>query len=1079
MYVGIDLGTTFSVISYINPNGQSEVISSPDGDKILASVVSFDNGQISVGNKAKQGSADSPYSVCQFIKRQMGNRDFSFYVSETEQYTPEEISAIILRTLKINAEKVMKERIEGAVITVPAYFNDAQRNATKDAGEIAGLNVLGIINEPTAAALAYCHNNADSDGNVLVYDLGGGTFDVTVLRLEDNLQKIEVLSTDGMNNLGGFDFDNAIMNDAIEYFNKKYHVDLYDDDEAMQALRLESEKAKLKLSDKDSAIVSLQIKGKLREYEISRSKFEKLIYENVQFTKMSMEVALNEAGLKWPDIKKVLLVGGSTRIPAVRNMIRETTGIEPSTELNPDEAVSLGAAYYAESLSRGEQGNYGYNVVEFSDVLSHSIGVAFDTKKEINVNVVMIKKNSILPAIGIHDAYSKGEGQTQFCLRICQGDEHSFDDNIFLGSSTIRFPHRSEPYKYEIHIGCDTNGVITVSLEDPQNGKTIGKFSIDRVNNLSHKAIVEKAGTIRSKIKGIYEDTLINDVQKSPIQNKEDKYNRVQENTERHPIKTDPMERINELIGLKTIKQELIRIKRKLEFDQERSRRMNIPIDKSSGHHFIFYGNPGTGKTTVARLVGEILYEYGLINKPDVIEVSRSDLVGEHIGQTAPKTREVIKKAMGGVLFIDEAYTLFKKDLDRDFGREALEELMKSMEDHRDGFVVILAGYKREMNELLEANPGIASRITDYIDFPDYTEDELLQIAHKIAKENYYAISEDGEKAFLRLINKRKVNEKFGNARDVRTVLEKAFENKADLYATDAGEVTRINVLSARDFGVDLNEDATKSAAFYMDELNKLTGLDAVKSDFKSIIARVNYIKQEISSGNMSESDLKMNMNLCFMGNPGTGKTTVARIYSQLLGSVGLLKKGHLIEASRNDLVAGYTGQTATKTLEICRKAYGGVLFIDEAYSIVRNSNDTFGQEALDTLIKEMEDNRDKFVVILAGYTKEMNDFFEFNSGIKSRIGKIIDFPDYSADELFTIFKSICDDKSMMLTEESEETARKTINELYSKKDSNFGNAREMRNLYERVLEKLMIRVMDNNITDDEVRHTIMPIDFS
>ncbi len=1071
MFVGIDLGTTFSVISYVDSKGQSVIIPSPEGNKILPSVVSFENGEIIVGEKAKTDSIDSPYSVCQFIKRQMGNRDFSFYVSDNEQYTPEEISAIILRTLKINAEKVMKEKVDGAVITVPAYFNDAQRNATKDAGEIAGLKVLGIINEPTAAALAYCHNNADSDGNVLVYDLGGGTFDVTVLRLADNLRKIEVLSSDGMNNLGGFDFDNAIMNEAIQHFNKKCHVDLYDDDETIQELRIKSEQAKITLSNKDSAVISVKIKDKDRDFEITRKRFEELIADKIQLTKMSVEVALDDAGLNWNQIKKVLLVGGSTRIPAVRKMLHDTTGIEPSTELNPDEAVSLGAAYYADKLSKGEQGNYGYNVVEFSDVLSHSIGVGMnDTETNRYVNVIVLQKNNPLPVDGVVPAYLNHDNQSVVDLKICQGEDDLFEENTFLGNSEMTFSPHPKGYQFDVYIQGDSDGIITTYLFDPNFDppKEIGRFSIDRINNLTHKEITEKKENLRSKIQDEYHEIITGE----SVSKKDNT------NSDTKPTSVDPMEKINSMIGLDSVKHELIRIKHKLEYDLERAKRMNIPIKGENGHHFIFYGNPGTGKTTVARLVGEILFEFGLIDKPDVVEVSRTDLVGEFIGSTAPKTRKMIDKAMGGVLFIDEAYSLYKKDTDNDFGREALEELLKSMEDHRNDFVVILAGYKKEMEELLDANPGISSRITDYIDFPDYTEEELLQIARKMAGDNYYTISEDGEKAFLRLINKRKVNEKFGNARDVRTVLEKAFENKAMLYATEPGEVTKIDTLSAKDFGVDLNEDSVKGAEYYLEELNKLTGLDQVKKDVKTIIAKVNYIRQEINAGRANESALNMNMNLCFMGNPGTGKTTVARLYSQLLGSVGLLKKGHMIEASRNDFVAGFSGQTASKTIDICRKAYGGVLFIDEAYSLVRNANDTFGQEALDTLIKEMEDNREKLVVILAGYTKEMSDFFEYNSGIRSRIGKIIDFPDYSEDELFLIFKSLCDQNNIILPEESEISAKMSISKIYSERDNNFGNAREMRNFYNHVWDRMVIRVMENAIEDEAGRHTLLPCDF-
>ena len=1068
MYCGIDLGTTFSAISYVNSDGKAKIIPASDSEVVLPSVVLFENGEISVGRKAKSQSVDDPYSTCQFIKRQMGDRDFSFYVSENEQYTPEEISAIILRTLKINAEKKIQDSIDGVVITVPAYFNDSQRNATKDAGEIAGLKVMGIINEPTAAALAYCHNCAEKEGTVLVYDLGGGTFDVTILKLQDGLRKIDVLSTDGLNNLGGFDFDNAIMNTAIEYYERKYKVSLSDEDEILQSLRIKSEQAKLALSTENKTTIQIEIKGKKRDFDITRSEFEDLISDFVQSTVDKMESALSEAGLEWNNIDKVLLVGGSTKIPYIRNIIRTVTGINPSTELNPDEAVALGAAYYVQKLV-DEKDSVQTENIEFVDVISHSIGINM-IENNTHISVVAISKNSRLPACGTVKCYTSCENQSKFHMEICQGEQRLFEDNTLLGDSIINFPAKRQGYMFEAKTECSVDGIISLHLYDPSNNTLIGEFSIDRINNLSHKEVVEKQESLSKKIEDKYEADLIKKKEKE-LESRKKTGKREFENK-------DPLEELNSLVGLDEVKHELVKIKSKLEFDQERARRLGVDLKSENGHHFIFSGNPGTGKTSVARLLGNVLYCYGLIKENKVIEVSRKDLVGEHIGQTAIKTQEIIEEARGGILFVDEAYTLYVAQSGNDFGKEAIAELIKAMEDYREELVVILDGYKKEMEELLDANPGIKSRITDYIHFPDYSEEELLEIAERIAKKNYYEISEDGKKAFLRIINKLKVDEKFGNARDVRNVVLKAFETKALRYSTEPGEVNKINLLTAKDFGVDLTADAEKGAEEFITELNSLTGLAQVKKEVKATIAKVNFLKQEINSGNIPESALNLNMNMCFLGNPGTGKTTVARLYAGLLKSVGILKKGDLIEASRSDLVGAYQGQTALKTKTLCQNAYGGILFIDEAYSLVRDPKDTFGNEALDTLIKEMEDNRDKLVVILAGYTKEMNEFFDANSGIKSRIGKFVEFADYSEDELFSIFNDICEKNNIRLSPDGLTAAKEKIADMYESRDKNFGNAREMRKLYQNVWDNMVIRVMDNNITDDEARHTFISEDF-
>ena len=329
MFIGIDLGTTFSAAACVNADGKAEIITNRDGERTTPSVVMFEEGTVVVGEQAKENSIVAPLNVCQFVKRQMGRKAFSFEVTMTEKYTAEEISAMILKRLKEDAEDSLGEAVEGVVITVPAYFDEAQRKATQDAGEIAGLNVLGIINEPTAAALAYCHGKADTDGNVMVFDLGGGTFDITIMKLSEGLQKVDILSTTGNKNLGGFDFDNAIMTKAIKEFEEKYDLDLEDDDIACQDLRIKAENLKKALSSRPKASLSIVSEGKALKVEVTREEFEEMIRGQIVSMKASMEIAMEDAKLQWGDLTKVLLVGGSTRIPAIQKMIQEVTGIEP------------------------------------------------------------------------------------------------------------------------------------------------------------------------------------------------------------------------------------------------------------------------------------------------------------------------------------------------------------------------------------------------------------------------------------------------------------------------------------------------------------------------------------------------------------------------------------------------------------------------------------------------------------------------------------------------------------------------------------------------------------------------------
>lgn len=556
---------------------------------------------------------------------------------------------------------------------------------------------------------------------------------------------------------------------------------------------------------------------------------------------------------------------------------------------------------------------------------------------------------------------------------------------------------------------------------------------------------------------------------------REDRENRkYREQEARYGKKKDRLERalteLDSLVGLDSVKESLQTLVKRLEYEKIRNRTLgeeSAPIDCP---RFIFNGNPGTGKTTVARLVADICYGCGLINVGNLVEVSRSDLVGEYVGQTGKLTKEACDKARGGVLFVDEAYSLVQKN-ENDFGKEAISVLIKEMEDHREDMVVILAGYTDDMTELLNTNSGIKSRITDTVTFEDYSTEDLFKIADNMAAKKNYKLTPDGKKAFEYLINEKRVDKKFGNAREVRNLLDKAISKKAMLFSQGVKE--SLTELTSADFGVDLEKSVESSSKDIVLELESLIGLASVKKNVRQVISKAKYMMHDVNEGVMSADQLSLNMNLCFTGNPGTGKTTVARLYASLLHSIGLTKTDKVYELTRGDLVAPYMGQTAIKTKEACEKAYGGVMFIDEAYSLVQGDNDSFGKEALDTLIKEMEDNRDKLVVIFAGYTKEMNEFMEHNSGLKSRISRFIEFEDYTVDELYSIFKILVKENGCTIDPDASLNAKALIMDMVENKDRTFGNAREIRKLYEDIFMNMVMRVEDNELTGEARKHII------
>lgn len=515
---------------------------------------------------------------------------------------------------------------------------------------------------------------------------------------------------------------------------------------------------------------------------------------------------------------------------------------------------------------------------------------------------------------------------------------------------------------------------------------------------------------------------------------------------------------LNELIGLTEVKETINRIVKLVEYDKKRAYMLSIEKNEQPSYHFAFSGNPGTGKTTVARILGDIFYSLGILESGQLVEVDRSDLVGGYVGQTAQKTKAVIESAMGGVLFIDEAYSLASSDSDSlDYGSEAIDTLIKSMEDHRNDFIVILAGYDTGMKQLLKSNPGLSSRINMQIDFEDFSDQELLEIAKVQAKDNHYTLTEEAEQAFKVKINQEKVVPLFANARAVRNIMEEAMRERAFRLSEKFVTKDDLVILEPLDFGIDPNQ---------------LFGLKDVKKQVSSIM---NYVRAEKRREKMGQPMNDLSLHMVFTGNPGTGKTTIARLISQILKSIGVLKRGHMIEVTREDLVGQYVGQTGPKTLEKIKEAYGGVLFIDEAYSLYSASENDFGYEAISTLIKEMEDNRDKLVVIMAGYPSEMQLMLSMNSGIRSRIAYTVDFPDYDSEELTEIFHMAANQQGFVLTEEAQGKVKNRFVQSYTTRDSHFGNARTARSLFEKA--KLH---QSNRLAEDEEADlfTIMPEDI-
>ena len=520
----------------------------------------------------------------------------------------------------------------------------------------------------------------------------------------------------------------------------------------------------------------------------------------------------------------------------------------------------------------------------------------------------------------------------------------------------------------------------------------------------------------------------------------------------------DILAMLNELIGMEVVKKSVADLCQSILNNQKR-KALGLTAENPK-IHLVLTGNPGTGKTTVARILGKLFHAMQLLPSDKVIETAGLDMTAGYVGQTKDKVNELCDKAMGGVLFIDEAYYLAGQDGNANsFGSEAVGTLLKRIEDDRGKFVVIVAGYQNEMQNFLRMNPGLDSRFEHKIHIEDYSADELFHILLLQMKKAQFVFSiadnaKDVARKAVETLCKNKQKD-FSNARAIRNLFETIklrMDSRISTLPPESLTKESLTTICATDIPYDENKKTTEKEVFA--ELNELIGMVKVK---KAIAELYNTIKINKELEQMGQNPKKPEIHISLTGNPGTGKTTVARILGKLFSSIGLLSSEKVIECDRSKIVGKYVGHTAQNMQRLCDDAIGGILFIDEVYAL---ATDDFGQEASDTLMKRMEDDRGKFVVVVAGYENKMNEWMSTNQGLSSRFTHHIHIDDYNVGELYELFCLYAKKEQLTLTKEASDIAEQFIQQIWQNRSTDFANGRTIRKFFDAVVRKKNSRVI-------------------
>lgn len=1081
-FLGIDLGTTYSACAYMDDDGKPQIITNREGDNTTPSVVYLeDKDHIVVGQTAKENQCIYPGKVVSLVKNSMGkmNPDQTPVMVQTElgEYMPEAISSFILGKLVADANEKLgfsEQEIKDVVVTIPAYFNDAQRKATDNAISMAGLNRLGFINEPTAAALYYAKQTGIEEANILVYDLGGGTFDVSIIHIAGHAR--EVVSTKGLQKVGGSFFDREIVQRICEDYNRKHNIELNDPEYAgeLQDLYGKAERAKIKLSSADSVDIVVRVGSEYEKYEITREDFEEIVGNLYKKTEACIRTALKDASLTVDQIDKVILVGGCSRIPYIQKRLEEYFGKKPCMEVNPDEVVALGAAIYAGQLKEGKD-------VEITDVNSHSIGIrAFDAKKNTEFNDILIKRNTSLPA-NVEKCYIlKGAEMKSLFINVFEGEYKEISDVSEICAVDVDIPvDIQKETRVFIRLEVDKYQILHLYVRLPEAGNIEKEIIFERKSNISESQVSEwkksnaeainsvagkskKKSGFFTKLFGGERDQSESETEDTDasVQNADELIMPKIKKTKEEAKKADPTKKIppvvktvmQDVIGMDEVGEAMRDFKNRLDMQQKR---LSFAHTDEFNHCIVIYGKPGIGLTTAAKKVAACLYKFGMVANENPVIATYDDIVKKDEQGTVAAIQNLFQSAMNGILIIDDFHR-FQDDNEMAAGMQAVELLQKAYVEAKRQVTLIIAGYAIELKALMDVKPKFARLfVSNSIELMGYSAEEYVRILHMIAEQRGYVIDDMADAALERNI---KGAMKLPNFKHIYYVLddllEPAITNTAN-KASSKRRATEDDYTIIRQESFALNETGKSLDELY-EELNSLTGLKGVKEQIKNQIQ----VQKTIQRAEREGKELPGNqgtLHMVFTGNAGTGKTVVARLVAAIYRELGVITKGQLVEVTRKDMISDIVGQTAKLVEDKVKEAMGGVLFIDEAYSVCKNDQDIYGQEAVDTLVPLLENHRKDFVCIMAGYTKDMDDFMTKNQGLSSRFPTTIEFEDYTLPELMSIFQGMVNNDGFIIEKRAFDAVKEIIGDQM--RLPNFGNGRGVRSIYEKIVEKQKVRI--------------------